>query len=160
MAYLRFKTIAVHAYKVIIHASLVRSSKCNDIGRFIYKRIHQSIKHHRKSFDTFIYKSFLQNTISRNASEYTVNKQTYIHSLYINTKTYQQINVLHYKYNHISTKQLHVYTKRKCEGHITQNKVFFLISKDFIMNIDKFLISILFSVFISSINLGIFNLFQ
>jgi len=95
MAYLRFKTIAVHAYKVIIHASLVRSSKCNDIGRFTYKIIHQSIKHHRKSFDTFIYKSFLQNTISRNASEYTVNKQTYIHSLYINTITYQQNNYMY-----------------------------------------------------------------
>ena len=39
-------------------------------------------------------------------------------------------------------------------------KGFFLISKDFIMNMDKFLISILFSVFISSINVGIFNLFQ
>jgi len=39
-------------------------------------------------------------------------------------------------------------------------KSFFLISKDFIMNMDTFLISILFSVFISSINVGIFNLFQ
>ena len=30
----------------------------------------------------------------------------------------------------------------------------------FIRNMDKFLISILISVFISSINLGIFNIFQ
>ena len=71
------------------------------------------------------FKSLLHNTICRNASQYTVNKQTYIHSVYINTKTYQQINVLHYKYNYISTKQLHVYTKGKCEGHITQNKGLF-----------------------------------
>ena len=125
MAYLRFKTIAVHAYKVIIHASLVRSSKCNDIGRFIYKRIHQSIKHHRKSFDTFIYKSFLQNTISRNASEYTVNKQTYIHSLYINTKTYQQINVLHYKYNYIPTNQYMYLQNESVRGILITEKCFF-----------------------------------
>ena len=31
------------------------------------------------------FKSLLQNTISKSASQYTVNKQTYIHSLYINT---------------------------------------------------------------------------
>jgi len=37
---------------------------------------------------------------------------------------------------------------------------FFLISKDFVMNMDTFLMSILFSVFISSIHFGIFNLFQ
>ena len=38
---------------------------------------------------TRVYKR-LQSTIGRNASQYTVNKQTYIHSLYINTKTYQR----------------------------------------------------------------------
>ena len=65
-----------------------------------------------------------------------------------------------HKYNYISTNQLHVYTKRKHEGHTNPNKVVFLISKDFIMNMDSFLISILFSVLISSINVGIFNLFQ
>ena len=106
------------------------------------------------------FKSLLQNTIDRNASQYTVNKQSYIHSLYKNTKTYQQFNVLHYTYNYISTNQLHVYTKRKREGHTNQNKVVFLISKDFIMNMDKFLISVLFSVVMSSINFGIFNIFQ
>jgi len=51
------------------------------------------------------FKSLLQNTIGKNASQYTVNKHTYIYSVYINTKTYQQINVLHYKYNDISTNQ-------------------------------------------------------
>jgi len=66
-----------------------------------------------KSACNVVHKSLLQNTIGRHASQYTVNKQTYIHSLYINTKTYQQINVPHYKYNYISTKRLHVYTKRK-----------------------------------------------
>ena len=73
-----------------------------------------------KGGTTVIYKSFqslLQNTIGNNDSLYTVNKQTYIHSLYINTKIYQQINVLHYKYNYISTNQLHVYTTRKLEVH-------------------------------------------
>jgi len=56
----------------------------------------------------------------------------------------------------MSTNQLHIYTKRKREGQTNQNKVgFFLISKDFIMNMDTFLISILFSVFISSINIYI-----
>ena len=39
-------------------------------------------------------------------------------------------------------------------------KFFFLISKDFIMNMDTFLISILFSVLITSIHLDIFNIFQ
>jgi len=39
-------------------------------------------------------------------------------------------------------------------------KFFFLISKYVIMNMDKILISILFSVIISSIYFGIFNLFQ
>ena len=61
---------------------------------------------------------------AKNASQYTGNKNTYIHSLHINTKTYQQINYLHYKHNYISTNQLHVYTKRKREGHTSQNKVF------------------------------------
>ena len=65
------------------------------------------------------------NKIDKNTSQYTVNKQTYIHLLYINTKIYQQINVLHYKYIYISTNQLHVYTKRKREGHTNQNKGFF-----------------------------------
>jgi len=55
------------------------------------------------------FKSLLQNTIGRNASQYKVNKQTYLHSLYINTKTYKQI-------------KLHAYTKRKREGHTNQNK--------------------------------------
>ena len=68
------------------------------------------------------FKSLLHNSICRNASQYTVNKQTYIHSLYINTKTYQQINVLHYKYNYITTNQLNVYIKRKREGHTNQIK--------------------------------------
>ena len=71
------------------------------------------------------FKCLLHNTICRNASQYTVNKQTYIHSVYINTKTYQQINVLYYKYNYISTNRLHVYTKGNHEGHSNQNKVFF-----------------------------------
>ena len=39
-----------------------------------------------------------------------------LHSLYINTLTYQQINYLHYKYIYISTIPLYVYTKRKREG--------------------------------------------
>ena len=42
--------------------------------------------------------------------------------------------------------------KREREGHTKQNKGFFLISKDFVMNIDNFLISIIISVCISSIN--------
>ena len=59
-----------------------------------------------KSFKSF--KSLIQNTIGNNDSLYTVNKQTYIHSLYINTKiinkstsfiintiTYQQINYMY-----------------------------------------------------------------
>jgi len=54
----------------------------------------------------------------------------------------------------MSTKQLHVYRERKREGYTNQNKVFFLISKDFTMHMDIFLISILFSVFISSITLA------
>jgi len=36
----------------------------------------------------------------------------------------------------------------------------FLISMAFVMNMDKFLISFLFSVIINSINSGIFNIFQ
>jgi len=36
--------------------------------------------------------------------------------------TYKQINVLHYKYNYISTNQLNVYIKRKREGHTNQIK--------------------------------------
>ena len=70
--------------------------------------------------------SSLQTRKNTNASQYTGNKQIYIHSLYINTKTCQQLKVLHYKYNYISTNQLHVYTKRKREGHTNQNIVFFL----------------------------------
>ena len=93
------------------------------------------------------FKSLLQNTIGRNTSQYTGNKQTYIHSLYINTKTYQQINYMYVQ-------------KESVRGILIKIKISFLISKDFIMNMDKFLISILFSVFISSINFGIFNLFQ
>ena len=57
-------------------------------------------------------------------------------------------------------KQINYMYIQKEEVHTNQHKGFFLISKDFIMNMDKFLISILFSVFISSINLAIFNLFQ
>jgi len=102
----------------------------------------------------------LQNTTGRNTSLYTVNKQTYIHWLYINTKTYQQINFLHYKCNCISTKQLHVYTTTKSLRGILIKIKFFLISRDFIMSMDTFLTSILFSVFISSINFRIFNIFQ
>jgi len=57
--------------------------------------------------------------------------------------TYKQIN-----YMYIQTESV------RCI--LIKIKVF----PNFIMNMDKFLISILFSVFISSINLGIFNLFQ
>ena len=77
------------------------------------------------------FKSLFQNIIGRNAPQYTVNKHTYIHALYINTKTYQQINVLHYKYNYMSTIQLHVYTKRKPDGHTNQNKACFSNFKGF-----------------------------
>ena len=49
---------------------------------------------------------------------------------------------MNYKYNYISTNQQ--YTRKKARGAL---KCFSLISKDFIMNKDKFLISILFSVF-------------
>ena len=76
--------------------------------------------------------------------------------------TFQQINYIHYKYNYISTNQLYVYIykrKESARGILNQNNVcVFLISKDFIMNMDTFLISILFSVVISSINVGIFTL--
>ena len=61
--------------------------------------------------------------------------------------TYKQINYMYIQ-------------KESVRCILIKIKVFFLISKDFIMDMDKFLISILFSVFISSINLGIFNLFQ
>ena len=47
-----------------------------------------------------------------------------------------------------------------CYVTTVDGKSSFLMSKDVIMNIDKFLISILFSVFISSINFGIFNIVQ
>jgi len=93
------------------------------------------------------FKSLLQNTIGRNTSQYTGNKQTYIHSFYINTKTYKQINYMYVQ-------------KESVRGILIKIKISSLISKDFIMNMDKFLISILFSVFISSIFFGIFNLFQ
>ena len=64
------------------------------------------------------FKSLVQNTTGKKSSWSTANTQTYhIHSFYINTKTYQQINVLHFKYTYISTDQLHVYTKRKREVH-------------------------------------------
>ena len=85
-----------------------------------------------------------------------------IYTFIINTMTFQQINYIHYKYNYISTNQLYVYIykrKESARGILNQNNVcVFLISKDFIMNMDTFLISILFSVVISSINVGIFNL--
>ena len=45
--------------------------------------------------------------------------------------------------------------KESVRGILIKIKFF----SNFIMNIDKFLISILISVFTSSINLGIFNLF-
>ena len=60
--------------------------------------------------------------------------------------TYKQINYVYIQ-------------KESVRCILIKIKDFFLISKDFIMNMDKFLISIFF-FFISSINLGIFNLFQ
>jgi len=53
-----------------------------------------------------------------------------------------------------------MYIQESMRGILNQNKVFFLISKDFIMNTDQFLISVLFSAVISSINFGIFSLYQ
>jgi len=91
---------------------------------------------------------------------YTGNTQTYTHSLYINTNTYQQFNYFHFKHNYTSTIQLHAYTKRKREGH-NQNKVFFSNLKEF--HNEHGYISYFFSFFsvvISSINVAIFNLFQ
>ena len=61
--------------------------------------------------------------------------------------TYKQINYMYIR-------------KESVRCILIKIKCFFLISKDFRMNMDTFLISILFSVFISSISLGMFNIFQ
>ena len=53
-----------------------------------------------------------------------------------------------------------MYIQKESVKDILVKIKYVLISKDFIMNMDTFLFSILFSVFISSINCGIFNLFQ
>ena len=45
-------------------------------------------------------------------------------------------------------------------GILIQNKVFFLISKDFRMNMDTVPLSSLFSIVINSINVAVFNLVQ
>ena len=50
--------------------------------------------------------------------------------------------------------------KESLRGILMKIKVFFSNFKAFIMNMDTFLNSILFSVIISSINSGIFNRFQ
>jgi len=56
------------------------------------------------------FKSLSQNTIGRNAYQYTVNKQTYIHYTYIQ--------------RHINKSATCIY-KRKREGHTNQNEMFF-----------------------------------
>jgi len=50
------------------------------------------------------FKSLFHNTIGKNASQYTANKLTYIHTLYINK---------------------HAYTKRQREVHTNKNKGLF-----------------------------------
>jgi len=69
--------------------------------------------------------------------------------------------IIIHKYNHISTIQLHVCTKRrKHEGHTNQNKVLFSIFKEFHNEhgyISYFNFIFCFHKFH---NVGIFNLFQ
>jgi len=93
---------------------------------------------------TYIYKSFNSFIIQHVEIPLCI--------LAIHKRIYIQYNTLtnqHNKYIHESVRDI-----------LTRNKVFFLISKDFIIYIDTFLISVTFSVVISSINLGIFDLFQ
>ena len=70
---------------------------------------------------------------------YTDNKHTYIHSTCI---------------------QLQINTSTIYKNGREANKVYFLFSQEFIINMDTFLTSISFSFFIGSIKFGIFILFS
>ena len=63
---------------------------------------------------------------------------------------------MQYKYNYKST---NMYMKVR-GANLFKIKVVYNFKKDFLMNIDKFLISISLSDFISSMILGVFNLYQ